>query len=151
MTSLLTTKNRKKLRWFKLYSLFFKSREIKVWSSFSPDDSSVEEGEDEVKGDWTPGHQMVHPRPEVSLQSKLSVQTHVRHRAAINYSKLPPCNKKGHGPELWQIQIQLLTRDLIPILHKWQFMSLCPWRRTHTTWRRAVNQHNQHCTVKKLE
>lgn len=25
-----------------------------IWSSFLPDDSSVEEGEDEVKGDGTP-------------------------------------------------------------------------------------------------
>lgn len=32
-----------------------------------PDDASVEEREDKVERDWTPGDKMVYPGPEVSL------------------------------------------------------------------------------------
>lgn len=34
---------------------------------FLPDDASVEEREDEVEGNRTPRHKMVHPCPEMSL------------------------------------------------------------------------------------
>lgn len=36
-----------------------------------PDDASIKEREDEVEGNRTPRHKMVHPCPEMSLQSKL--------------------------------------------------------------------------------
>lgn len=32
-----------------------------------PDDASIEEREDEVERDWTPGDKVVYPGPEVSL------------------------------------------------------------------------------------
>lgn len=36
-----------------------------------PDDASIEEREDEVKGDRAPRHKMAHPGPEMCLYSKL--------------------------------------------------------------------------------
>ena len=40
---------------------------VGLHSNFLPDDASIEEREDEVEGNRTPRHKMVHPRPEMSL------------------------------------------------------------------------------------